>query len=206
MRVLPEWGRTPTQGLTIAPESNKASGIVPAAAPSHPAPPVEGCLALTSQERSIIALRTETRRWLTDAAAWQWFVTLTFARDVSDAAALRAFRDWRTDIGGTYQAHVRIGWVHAPQGRDVQHLHALVAPVEPVTAPVSADAVRCTWKRGSIDVQPVYSAIGAVDYLLDHADLTADDIRQGWDLEVVCTRRPRCRRAGVGCRFRKSTP
>lgn len=171
-------------------------------APRHAAPHVDGCLALTPGERSIVALRTETRRWLTDAAAWQWLISLTFARDVSDAAALRAFRDWLTDIGGTYKAHVRIGWVHAPQGRDVQHLHALVAPVEPVTVPVTAAAVRCTWKRGSIDVQPVYSAIGAVDYLLDHTDLTADDIRRGWDLEVVCTRKNCCRRAGRRCVFR----
>jgi len=180
---------------------------VPKFAPRDVALPTDGCLALTPQERSIVALRAETRRWLTNAADWRWFVSLTFARDVSDAAALRAFRDWRTDIGRVYRAHVRLGSVHAPQTRDVLHLHALVAPVEPVTAPVTAADVRWTWRRGSVDVQPVYSAIGAVDYLLDHTDLTADDIRRSWDLEVVCTRRPRCRRAGVGCRFRRgSTP
>lgn len=177
--------------------------IVHTVASLHAAPSALESLVLTPAETRTVALREGTRRFLHEAAAWRWFVTLTFARDVRDGAASLAFGRWRQRIAcDAYLAHVRIGWVHAPQRRGVQHLHGLVAPVEPHEAPVEPADIRRLWMRGSVDVQPVHSAIGAIDYMLEHTDLTADDIRSGWDLDVVCTRRPRCRRAGIGCRYR----
>ena len=124
---------------------------------------------------------------------------MTFRRDVCDAAAHLAFRRWaRTMARDVYRSHLRIGWVYAPQARGVLHVHALVAVAELVAVDITAAELGNAWHEGSVDVQPVFDRVGAVDYMLSHTALAADDIRRGWNLNVACDRRPCCRRAH-GC-------
>ncbi len=136
----------------------------------------------------------------------QPFATLTHARDASDATVLRAFLEWRRQLArDAYRAHLRIGWVYAPQARDVLHVHALVAPHEAEPVELHAADLAAAWTWGSVDVQPVTEPIGAAAYLLKHTSLTEPDIRRGWDLNVACDRRNRCRRpnrrGGAACLF-----
>lgn len=146
-------------------------------------------------------MREGTHRFLSHAAPWRYFVTLTHARDVSDRTVLGAFREWARGLAKG-RGHMRIGWVHAPQARDVLHVHALLAPHEADLAAElhEADLARA-WTRGRVDVQTVTEPIGAAAYLLQHTPLTAADIRRGWDLNVACDRRPSCRRPGRSCLF-----
>lgn len=155
---------------------------------------------LTPAERHAVTLRAETLRFLSKAAPWEWFVSLTFTRDVSDATALRALREWRSTVAkDVYQGHARIGWVYAPQGRRVHetlHAHALIAGMEHEADLDNGNAAElaASWPNGGVTVRPVQNATKAIDYMLDHTDLEAADIRSGWDLDVACDRRNRCRR------------
>jgi hypothetical protein len=158
----------------------------------------------TPAEQRNDALRAATERFLSEAAPWEWFVSLTFARDVSDNTALRAFREWRRGAAcDVYRSHTRIGWVYAPQRSTRLHFHALLAGIDTDdaarTAAERSTRLAGTWRNGSVDVLPVHEATGAAEYMLNHTDLSAADIRRGWDLDVACDRRPRCRR--TRCRF-----
>ena len=143
------------------------------------------------------ALRRETNRFLTGAADWRWFVTLTVAHDdMADRRFHEAFRTWaRITARDVFGAHLRIGWVYAPQARGVLHAHALVALAELAARDVSADDIRRTWTLGTVDVQPVFDRVGAIAYMLHHTPLNADDIRRAWVLNTACHRRGRCHRA-----------
>ena len=149
-------------------------------------------------------VREETHRYLSTVAPWRYHVTLTHARDVSDRTVLLAFRDWARWVArNVYRRHLRLGWVHAPQARDVLHVHALVALHEADTAAElpehEADRLVAAWTRGSVRATPITEPCGAAAYLLQHTNLTAHDIRRGWDLNVACDRRrsscrhPHCR-------------
>lgn len=158
-------------------------------------------LQLTAAEQRVVTLREETQRHLSKAARWAYFATLTHARDASDATVRSAFLEWCRQLArDAYRAHLRIGWVYAPQARDVLHVHALVAPHEAEPVELHAADLAAAWTWGSVDVQPVTEPIGAAAYLLKHTSLTAHDIRRGWDLNVACDRRPCCRRRAA-CLF-----
>lgn len=158
-------------------------------------------IPLTAAEQRVDTLRAETLRHLSEAAPWSCFATLTHARDASDATVLRAFLEWRRRLArDAYRAHLRIGWVYAPQARDVLHVHALVAPHEAEPVELHAADLDAAWTWGSVDVQPITEPIGAAAYLLKHTNLTAHDCRRGWDLNVACARRPCCRRRAA-CLF-----
>lgn len=142
------------------------------------------------------ALRAETRDFLANAADWQWFTTFTAARDVRDSTVHHAFTAWARYLArDVYRAHLRIGWVYAPQARGVLHVHALVAVAEHAAVDITAAELAAAWHEGTVDVQPVFDRVGAVDYMLSHTALAADDIRRGWNLNVACDRRGRCHRA-----------
>ena len=173
---------------------------------TDPAASLPWRLQLTADEQRVVTLREETQRHLSKAARWAYFATLTHARDASDATVLRAFLEWRRQLArDAYRAHLRIGWVYAPQARDVLHVHALVAPHEAEPVELHEADLAAAWTWGSVDVQPVTEPIGAAAYLLKHTSLTEPDIRRGWDLNVACDRRNRCRRpnrrGGAACLF-----
>lgn len=153
-------------------------------------------------------VREETHRYLSTVAPWRYHVTLTHARDVSDRTVLLAFRDWARWVARhVYRRHLRLGWVHAPQARDVLHVHALVALHEADLAAElhdqehEAERLVAAWTRGSVRATAITEPCGAAAYLLQHTHLTAADIRRAWDLNVACDRRPSCRRPGRSCLF-----
>ena len=164
-----------------------------------PAPPPGWRPALTLAEERVARVREETHRYLSHVAPWRHHVTLTHARDVADRKVLHAFRDWARWVARhLYRSHFRLGYVYAPQARDVLHMHVLVALHEAdrlAAAPEhEADRLAAAWTHGSATATPVTEPCGAAAYLLGHTNLTADDIRRGWDLNVACTRPPSCRR------------
>jgi hypothetical protein len=148
---------------------------------------------LTAAEQHKAALRAAITRLLS-AAEPSRFCTLTFVQDVPDAVAHREFRAWARHVArDLYRSHVRIAWAFAPQARNVLHFHALLAPDhEPHV--ITDDDIRRVWRHGSADVQAVYDADGVADYLVKHVDVTADDIRRAWVVNVACDRRLSCRR------------
>lgn len=136
-------------------------------------------------------LSTSTRHFLTAAAPWRWFCTLTFARPIAAVPAHDAFRRWARFLArNLYGSHLKIAWAHGPQARGVIHFHALVAPIDGEVVPVDAGQIADAWHEGpDVDVQAVHDASGAARYLTRHPS---------WDLNVACDRSPRCRR-GPGC-------
>ena len=136
------------------------------------------------------ALKRATATFLAGFAPWERFVTLTFSRDVCDAAAHLAFRRWARHVAcGLYRSHVNIAWAYGPQARGTLHFHALVAPAE-LAAAVTPAELAAAWHEGpDVTAAAVTAAAGAADYLTRHPE---------WNLNVACDRRPCCRRAH-GC-------
>lgn len=149
---------------------------------------------LTTAESRVLRLRGEANRFLSEAAPWRHFATLTSAHDLSDSTILAAFRAWAQRLARAHSAHLSVGFVFAPQARGALHVHALLAPAEPVEQEIIAPALVAAWPLGSATARPIDAPVVAANYLLEHVDLTDHDIRRAWDLNVACPREPRCRR------------
>ena len=130
--------------------------------------------------------------WIAALAPWSWFASLTFESEPRDAAAHRAFRSWARRVAcDVYRSHLTIAWGHGPQARGVVHFHALVAPHEAEPVELHGADLAAAWSGGSgVDVQAVYSADGAAEYLAGHPS---------WNVNVACDRRSCCRRRRRGC-------
>lgn len=108
-------------------------------------------------------VRHEWGRWL---ATFQWdhFLTLTFARDYSDAAADRAIKAWLRRL-----VVVRLHWFYVIERHagGTPHVHALIEG----TKALGAQGVRRAWRHGRSHVVAYDARKGASHYL--SKDLTS---------------------------------
>jgi len=137
--------------------------------------------------------------YLKNAAAWTWWVTLTFHRWVQRDRARSAFRSWLRGVArDLVGAHVTVAWAIEPNRSGVDHVHGLLAV--PDGAELGRDEAEALWRR--LDPRAGFSQMvryrpggasdpryGAAGYLADKTD---------WNLTVACNRAPPCRRKG-GC-------
>lgn len=125
--------------------------------------------------------------WAQGTARWQWFVTLTFARDVSEQAALRALKRWARDLAAQPLAggHYGLGYVMDRQpisGR--WHFHVLCSfggiDVDPGWAQYLWGALASRFPTGHADAKRYDGSDAGLHYAFRH------DGERG--LGVVCPR------------------
>ncbi len=131
-------------------------------------------------------------------APWTHFCTLTIREWVSDAHAEAVFRRWARVIAKEVaRSHLTIAWAFGHQGNGSPHFHVLAAlPPDLLLTHGTREALAAHWRRadrraGFADVQRYRGGEGAAWYMARHEDI-------GW--ATVCSRPPRCRRPGRGCR------
>lgn len=127
---------------------------------------------------------------------WHWFVTLTFARDLSEATALRALKRWARDVAVNAAGGAHFGLFHV---MDLQpdsgrlHFHVLCVfagmPPHPHWATHIWRALSPNYPTGIIDVRPCDGAAELFHYLLKHREPA---------LGLVCPRVGPCKHQNCG--------
>lgn len=108
--------------------------------------------------------------WTQKAAEWEFFVTPTFAADVSEATAKNALRTWLREIARAVGHHVAFTYVMGPQpdsGR--MHFHVLLAFNG---AAARIDLALAAWRAskfptGTIDALPYEATGGILHYIIE---------------------------------------
>jgi hypothetical protein len=131
-------------------------------------------------------------------ATWTTWATLTFGRPVSDSQADAALVRWlRAVAKQAAREHLRVVWGVEYQPGGYPHFHVLLAfPPTVAHAAVQHRRLAQLWRQS--DKATGFSHFrrfdpdqGAAWYVAVHAE---------WDVQLVCPRRPRCRRK-AGCRL-----
>lgn len=137
-------------------------------------------------------LRHRTVEFIRDFADWRWFITLTFARDVSSKKAHEAVREFLNEVAGNHEhRHIRIALAYEKQFRGRLHAHLLAAPLDGGDFSTDARLIERSWLHGDAQVEPVRDREDAVGYLVKH---------KHWIPVVACDKQRPCRRKR-GCRF-----
>lgn len=147
---------------------------------------------------SLTQYREAAAAFTRDLAPWTHFCTLTLTGRVSDTHAETVFRRWARQIArDVARKHLRIAWAFGHQGNGTPHFHVLLAlpsGLRPAGGTCRTLAGLWRWadrKAGFAEVQLYQPNRGASRYMAHHEDVS-------W--ATVCSRPPRCRRRGRGCR------
>ncbi len=145
---------------------------------------------------------------------WNWFLTLTFERNVDEETARQAHKIWAGMLARrVLHQHFSLGWVTDRQPSGRLHIHAVLGFFEPgVPVPSNPSVATTTWamlprrfatSAGHNDAR-LYDPTGkALEYMfLGHS---------GAEWNVACTRSGECkRRNGCACvpyfKWRSMTP
>lgn len=104
--------------------------------------------------------------WL-DAYPWQWFLTLTFAKNVSPDTAKALFRQFIDDLGEEVTFFVVVEW---HRFRDCVHIHSLVGKVDK----------EISWLHGMKKALPYDKSLGARYYVAKFISSPLAD----WDFKL----------------------
>lgn len=131
-----------------------------------------------------------------ESGPWNWWATFTFQGPVTPSRALDVFREYARELAQkVVRAHLNLAWVLDGNGGH-WHFHALLGL--PGGFSVTARELESTWTgiapglSGFTHIRKYDESKGAASYLGQKSD------QYGVSLDVVCPRRPQCRR-GKGC-------
>lgn len=133
--------------------------------------------------------------FIRDAAAWTWWVTLTFRRWLPRDRARAALRSWLRGVARDLVSdHVTVAWVLEPNRAGVDHAHVLLAV--PDGATLDRTAAEALWRRiderAGVSQMVRYRAGGANDPRYGAAAYLGSKI--DWNVTIACNRAPPCRR------------
>jgi hypothetical protein len=160
-------------------------------------PPISGEKVAWDDHRFQPAAVTENvAKLIRSNGPWTWWVTLTFRHPLSQRRAMSAFRNFAALVAGFTREHINLAWVLDDNGGHI-HFHTLLG--FPAGAHVmTAKGVENTWAAvdrrlcGFVHIREYDENRGAAEYMAKKTD------RHEYGLEIVCPRRPQCRR-GKGC-------
>ncbi len=134
-----------------------------------------------------------------EAHEWEFFVGLTFARNVSEALARDALRAWLREVAIAAERHIMFSYVTGPQPESGRpHFHVLLSfeGAEPQMARAREAWTRSKFPTGRYDAKPYRGCESIikseVEYMLDgrHAEWDGPNLACPWTGE--CKRRHRC--------------
>ena len=145
------------------------------------------------------SIRTPTQAvggFIRDCGPWDWWLTLTFAGQVTSGRALDILRCWTKALARGLHHHVNLAWVLDGKGGR-WHIHALLGLPDGVT--VSVAELDSGWRAtapglaGFTDIRAYDAARAGAAFYLGQKTEYFD-----WTISVACPRRPQCRRK-KGC-------
>ena len=134
--------------------------------------------------------------FMRDSGPWDWWLTLTFAGQLTAGRALDILRCWTKALARGLHHHVKLAWVLDGNGGR-WHVHALLGLPDGVA--ISSVELDRSW-RATVAGLTGFTRIRAYDrsqggapfYLGKKTDYF------DWSISVACPRRPQCRRR-KGC-------
>ena len=133
-------------------------------------------------------------RWIDERAMKAFWVTGTFAGQVSDRQGHRLFRRYCKRLAKVIGAHIWVAYGWEPQLRGVVHFHAFIWEHEKPSGRLAKPLLVRSWP-GNLEVRPYRVGGGAAAYSAGH---------ENFDVQVGCPRHPTCRRArGPACKVAK---
>ncbi|MDD5307604.1 MAG: hypothetical protein PHU25_09830 [Deltaproteobacteria bacterium] len=128
--------------------------------------------------------RRAAAEWILKDGPVDLFVTLTFARDVSDCAAHKAFHQYLIKVAQRAGQHLHAAWAWGRQQGGRLHFHALLRGLD-------SPLVRENFPKG---IWPGDVQLKAPQSQADVAAYLTRQEHDEWNVGTVCTRARPCRR------------